>query len=75
MGKAKIFDMSETKDCNLGSVMLRYMCANCGNKCLESEKPDNSICGGCTKPNWKLMKKQQSYKVGEGDYTHPQGEI
>ena len=24
MGKAKIFDMSETKDCNLGSVSVSY---------------------------------------------------
>ena len=55
--------------------MLRYKCATCGNKCLVEERPNNSTCGGCENPNWKLMKVQESYIVGQKEYIHPLGEI
>ncbi len=56
-------------------IMLRYECATCGNRCLRETRPDNTVCGGCDNPNWKLMKFQEHYIVGQDDYTHPDGEI
>ena len=43
--------------------LLRYECRTCGNKCLENSPPDNSVCGGCDKPDWGLSKNQEPYKV------------
>jgi DNA-directed RNA polymerase subunit RPC12/RpoP len=57
------------------NIMLRYKCATCGNQCLQNERPDNIICGGCENPNWKLMKIQEPYIVGQKEYIHPLGEI
>lgn len=55
--------------------LLRYICVNCGNKCLVGTKPDNTICGGCDKPDWKLLKHQESYIVGGVDWEHSDGEV
>lgn len=52
-----------------------YKCATCGNRCLDEEAPDNSICGGCKSPDWKLMKLQEAYWTHGHDWVHPQGEI
>jgi len=59
----------------LGDVMVRYECANCGNRGLQHNRPDNSGCGGCDSPDWKIMKKQEAYIVGQEDWVHPEGEI
>ncbi len=55
---------------------LWYKCANCGNKGL-SEKPidKNSTCGGCNNSDFRLMKNQRSWIIGEEDYIHPEGTI
>jgi len=58
-----------------GDRILRYECATCGNQCLLEKRPDEYICGGCEKPDWKLMKLQKSYKVSGEDWVHPDGEI
>jgi len=42
--------------------MKRYIC-DCGNTCLESTKPDNTVCGGCNNPNWNTMSIQEPYRV------------
>jgi rubrerythrin len=68
-GKLKTVDLSQYL------CLLHYKCATCGNTCLSNERPDNSICGGCDKPDWKLMKHQESYMVNGKDYEHPLGEI
>ena len=57
------------------SKLIRYKCKTCGNTCLESEHPDNSICGRCDTPDWKIMKFQEAYMAGQHDYVHPKGEI
>lgn len=54
---------------------FRYKCLTCNNTCLSESKPDNTICGGCNNPNWKLLIFQENYKVGEKDFIHPNGEI
>lgn len=59
----------------IDGIMVRYECANCGNRCLNSNKPDNSICGGCSLPDWKIMKNQEAYMVGQKKWVHPKGEI
>jgi hypothetical protein len=43
--------------------LLWYQCETCSNKCLTNPAPNNSHCGGCDKPNWILMKEQESYKA------------
>ena len=55
--------------------LIRYECANCGNRCLANKRPDNSVCGGCDKPDWKIMKYQETYMVGGKDWIHPEGKI
>ena len=55
--------------------LYRYKCANCGNTCLQEYKPDNTVCGGCNSPDWKLMIYQQSYRVDDKDYYNINGEI
>ena len=55
--------------------MIRYKCATCGNTCLQEKRPDNSVCGGCDKPDWKIMRIQESYEVGKRNWIHPDGEI
>lgn len=55
--------------------MIRYKCATCGNTCLKKNEPNNSICGGCNKPNWKIVKNQEAYMINQQDWTHPFGEI
>lgn len=57
------------------NVMRRYTCVNCGNTCLAEVRPDNTVCGGCNKPDWKLLKYQKSYKVGQSDWICPEGEV
>lgn len=52
---------------------LRYQCANCLNTCLSFERPKKECV--CKKPDWKLMKHQQSYIVGQEDYYLDFGEI
>lgn len=56
-------------------IMLHYKCGNCGNKCLQESRPNNSICGGCNNPDWKIMKNQESYMVGKVDWIYPMWEI
>ena len=56
-------------------VMRRYTCINCGNTCLAEHRPDNIVCGGCKKPDWKLLKYQQSYIVGQPDWICTEGEV
>ena len=46
--------------------LLRYKC-DCGNTCLVETEPDNTICGGCNNPNWKLQENQEPYKVNKDD--------
>lgn len=55
--------------------MIRYKCATCGNTCLTKDKPDNSVCGGCKNPDWKILKLQESYIIDKPNWIHPQGEI
>jgi DNA-directed RNA polymerase subunit RPC12/RpoP len=55
--------------------MIRYKCLTCGNTCLQHSEPNNSVCGGCSNPNWKIMKIQQSYVVNVEDWIHPLGEV
>ena len=55
--------------------LLRFKCANCGNTCVSEKKPSNHICGGCKKPDWKLLIIQESMIVDTNDYIHPHGEI
>jgi hypothetical protein len=66
---------AEKPQLNIGAVMCRYLCINCGNTCLSEVRPNNSICGGCKNPNWKLKKQQESYQVGGIDYIHKDGEV
>lgn len=55
--------------------LVKYQCV-CGNTCLQPQKPDNSVCGGCKNPNWKTLKIQPSYQVGlNNTWVHPLGEI
>lgn len=63
------------KNLNKNDIMIRYKCASCGNTCLQKEKPNNSVCGGCNNPNWKILKYQESYIVGQKDWIHPKGDI
>lgn len=56
-------------------TLIHYKCATCGNTCLQENKPDNSVCGGCGNPDWKVMKYQKAYKVNQKDWIHPNGEI
>ena len=60
---------------NISGFMLRYKCTTCGNTCLQNTKPDNSVCGGCNRPNWKLLKNQEAYNINQKDYIHVCGEI
>jgi len=55
--------------------LIRYKCATCGNTCLQEQRPDNSICGGCKNPDWKIMHEQQAYVIFEADWLHPDGQI
>lgn len=55
--------------------LLHYKCKTCGNQCLQEAKPENSACGGCDSPDWKLMKHQEAYEVGKESFNHPNGEI
>lgn len=55
--------------------MKRYKCKTCGNTCLVDGKPTNDICGGCNNPNWKLLKRQEKYKVNGKNYIDINGEI
>jgi len=57
------------------SIMIRYQCDSCGNRCLQHKRPDNTECGGCSIPNWKIMKNQEAYITGKKNWVHPQGEI
>lgn len=52
-----------------------YECANCANRCLSepNKKPGNNCA--CGNADWKLMKNQQAWIVGEEDYIEPKGEI
>lgn len=55
--------------------LLRYACATCGNTCLPAKRPDNTRCGGCDKPDWRLLKRQEAYQVDGEDWIHPEGEV
>lgn len=56
--------------------MFKYQCQTCGNECLQEARPDNTVCQPeCTNPDWKLMKYQQHYKVGEQDFVLSEGEV
>jgi hypothetical protein len=55
--------------------LIWYKCETCGNSCLSEVRPDNSICGGCNNPNWKIMIHQTAYKVGHKDSINNNGEI
>ena len=59
----------------MDNLKLWYKCSNCGNTCLSDVRPDNSICGGCNKPDWKLKIYQTAYIVNQEDWNHPDGEI
>lgn len=59
----------------ISPCVVRYKCASCGNTCLQIDRPDNSICGGCNNPDWKIMKNQQAYIINQKDWIHTNGEI
>ena len=57
--------------------LWRWCCQNCGNKALipwDKGRP-TSCHQKCSEPNWKLLKHQEQYEDGKGDWTHPLGEI
>ena len=58
-------------------LMWRWECQTCGNRCLNpsSEERPTECHSKCPKPDWKLLKYQQTYKVNGENWTHPDGEI
>lgn len=60
---------------NTQPKLIHYQCANCGNTCLQETKPDNTVCGKCNKPDWKIMVIQEAYNQNIETYLHPGGEI
>lgn len=71
----RCFDKYLESKCNIGVLMVRFECKTCGNRGLQEERPDNTECGGCNNPDWKIMKNQESYIIGGKDWVHPHGEI
>lgn len=67
--------MEKIEAMKLPCVMVRYKCDTCGNTCLQDIRPDNSVCGGCNNPNWKIIKIQEPYMVDQKSWVHPNGEI
>jgi len=62
-GEFKISNEIFTAINDAKNIMTRYKCTTCGNTCLQKNKPDNSICGGCKNPNWEIMEQQESYII------------